>query len=266
MTPAIRLGLVLNTFNQPDYLSRVLQGLSEQTSMPDEVVLADDGSDDRTRQVFRGWTKELSLRTEHIWQAHEGFRRARILNEAIARTQSEYLVFLDGDTVPHPEFVADHRRLALPGTFVQGHRALLKEQAAARFGLGNFWQDRRRSFWSGQLEGLKQAFRWPRPWVRRRTDLRGVRGCNLATWRDDLVKVNGYNEAFVGWGREDSELAARLMNVGVTRRDARGWALCYHLWHAPASRTALAVNDDLLAEATIKQLTRCQKGLDGHSH
>jgi hypothetical protein len=83
-------------------------------------------------------------------------------------------------------------------------------------------------------------------------------------WREHLVKVNGYNEAFVGWGREDSELAVRLMNAGVRRLDVRGWALCFHLWHPPADRTNLKFNSELLAKAQNAGLTRCERGLDAH--
>jgi hypothetical protein len=92
--------------------------------------------------------------------------------------------------------------------------------------------------------------------------LRGIRGCNLAIWRADLQRVNGYNEAFTGWGREDSELAVRLLNSGVRRLDVRGWALCYHLWHPPASRTQLTDNDRLLAEAVQAGASRCERGLN----
>jgi hypothetical protein len=114
------------------------------------------------------------------------------------------------------------------------------------------------------LHGLKHAFRWPLPLKRVRTDLRGVRGCNLAIWRSNLIAVNGYNEAFVGWGREDSELSLRLMNSGVRRLDVRGWALCYHLWHPPATRAGLLANDRLLADATLHRAWTCSQGLSQH--
>jgi len=258
------LGLVVNTFNQPDYLARVLRAVARQTTLPSEVLLADDGSADATRDVFAAWAKTQSFRAEHVWQPHEGFRRSRVLNQAIARARADYLVFLDGDTVPHPAFLADHRRLARAAHFLQGHRALIEQPAAVWFGLGDFSADRRRALCQWQLSGLKHAFRWPRPRVRLRGDLRGIRGCNLGLWRADLVRVNGYNEAFTGWGREDSELAVRLMNAGAQRLDARGWALCYHLWHPPASRDNLAANDDLLAQAQREHATRCALGLDQH--
>jgi GT2 family glycosyltransferase len=260
----LSLGLIINTHEQPDYLARALSAVARQISPPEEVLLADDGSGEGVRSVFARWSAAHQLRAEHVWQPHEGFRRARILNQAIARTRSEYLVFLDGDTVPHPQFIADHRRLAREGAFIQGHRALVKQQAAAWFGLQGFAEDRRRALWQGQLEGLKHAFRWPFPLLRTLPGLRGIRGCNLGIWRAHLIQVNGYNEDFVGWGREDSELAVRLMNQGVRRLDARGRALCYHLWHPPASRAALPANDNLLAEAIGQRATRCANGLQQH--
>ncbi len=256
-----RISLIISSFEQPDYLARLLAALTRQSSPPEEVVLADDGSGDAERAVFAKWAAAQPRRAEHVWQPQEGYRRARILNQAIARTRGDYVVFLDGDIVPHPQFIADHARLGRPGAFIQGHRVLVKKQASAWFGLGEFERDRRRAFWQGQLEGLKHVFRWPRSLVRARADLRGVRGCNLGIWREDLVRVNGYNEAFVGWGREDTELCVRLMNQGIRRMDVRGWALCYHLWHLPASRAGLPANDDLLAKARTSGARVCEQGL-----
>lgn len=264
MKTACSLALIINTFNQPDYLGRVLVAVARQGRRPEEVVLADDGSGDETRAVFDQWAAAQAFRTDHVWQKNEGFRRSRILNEAIARTRSDYLVFLDGDTVPHPRFMTDHQALAAEGFFVQGHRALVGQQAAEWFGKSEFTADRFRALRLGRLSGWKHAYHWPRPLRRVRNDLSGIRGCNLGIWRADLVRVNGYNEAFIGWGREDSELALRLMNTGVRRHDVRGWALCYHLWHPPASRGNLNVNDGLLAQAQREGGTWCAHGLDQH--
>ncbi len=256
------LALIINTYNQPEYLARVLNAVARQTRKPDEVLLADDGSGEETRISFASWLAGKPFRCEHVWQENQGFRRARILNQAIARARGDYLIFLDGDTVPHPLFLADHAVLARPQSFVQGHRALVEQKAAATFGLNDFAGDRRRAFWQGQLTGLKNAYRWPAPLRQFRDDLRGVRGCNLAIWRGDLVRVNGYNEAFVGWGREDSELALRLMNSGVRRLDVHGQALCYHLWHPPASRAGLPANNQLLEQTQNESAIQCTMGLN----
>ena len=258
----LRLALVINTWNQADYLRRVLEAVARQTSAPEEVVLADDGSEDDTGKIFLEWAGRQPIAAHHVTQQHEGFRRSRILNQAIAKSNSDYLVFLDGDTVPHPKFISDHRGLARPGVFIQGHRALIEKRAAAWFGRNDFNSDRRRAVCQWQISGLRNAFRWPRPSRRHRRDLHGIRGCNLGIWREHLVQINGYNEAFVGWGREDSELAVRLMNCQVQRMDVRGWALCFHLWHSPAPRNSLDTNDELLAQAQRASTTRCATGLD----
>ena len=265
MNPSPTITLVVNTFNQPEYLARVLAALPRQMSDSDQVVLADDGSEAPTKEVFKQWSSKQKFHTAHVWQKNEGFRRARILNLAIAASRSDYIVFLDGDTVPHPRFIADHRATAKRGFFAQGHRALVEQKAAEWFGKGDFYPERRRAILQNQISGLKNSFRWPFAIRKIKGHLRGIRGCNLGIWRDDLVRVNGYNEAFTGWGREDSELAVRLMNNGIQRLDLRGRALCFHLWHPPASRAGLPANDTLLEDAIRNHAVRCQRGLDSHS-
>jgi glycosyltransferase involved in cell wall biosynthesis len=256
--------LIISTCDQPDYLSRVLRAVATQTQPVAELTVADDGSGPETKSVVDEWAARQPFPCRHVWQEKSGFRKSRVLNIAVAGTRADYVVFLDGDTVPHPDFVADHQSAARAGFFTQGHRALIERKAAAFFGKGDFPADRRRALFSGQLKGWKHAYRWPFALAKARADLRGVRGCNFALWRRDFEAVNGYNEAFVGWGREDSELAVRLMNSGVRRLDLRGRALCYHLWHPPASRAGLVANDRMLEEAIATKSTRCQSGFDQH--
>jgi glycosyltransferase involved in cell wall biosynthesis len=264
MNPPPTITLVVNTYNQPEYLARVLAAVARQSSPPDEVLLADDGSETPTKEAFARWSAKQTFRTVHVWQKNEGFRRSKILNQAIATSRSDYLVFLDGDTLPHPQFIADHCATAVRGFFVQGHRALIEQKAAEWFGTKDFFTERGRAVFQNQISGLKNSFRWPIAFRKIKDHLRGIRGCNLAIWRDDLVRVNGYNEAFTGWGREDSELAVRLMNSGIRRLDLRGHALCFHLWHPPASRAGLTTNDVLLEAAVRGRATRCERGLDSH--
>jgi glycosyltransferase involved in cell wall biosynthesis len=262
MKSAFAIGLVISLYNQPECLKKVLAAVARQTSRPDEVLFADDGSGDDTEQLINRWGEGFPNRCQHFWQENKGFRKARILNKAIASAKSDYLVFLDGDTIPHPEFVRDHRQLAGAQTYVQGHRCLISQSGANAFGRGQFNQDRTRALVRGQLRRLTNAFRWPWPLKRLRTDTRGVRGCNIGIWRNDLVAVNGFNEAFAGWGREDSELIIRLFNLGIRRVDVRGWALCFHLWHPPASRENVSRNDQLAFQAQATKLVRCAQGLD----
>jgi glycosyltransferase involved in cell wall biosynthesis len=259
------VALIINTYQQPEYLVRVLRAVSRQRELPDEVWVAEDDTHAGTAKVCAEWFGSQKIAGGHVRQEHNGFRRARILNEAIIRAKADYVVFLDGDTVPHWQFVSDHRELAQSQMFVQGHRALIEQGAAKHFGTSDALP-LLRTMLTGQMRGLQHTFRWPIPQKRVLTNLKGIRGCNLGIWRSDLVAVNGYNEAFVGWGREDSELAVRLINAGVRRLDVRGRAMCYHLWHPPASRTGLTTNDDLLQKAIDTKARRCEMGLDKHTH
>jgi len=260
-----RMSVVVNTYEQPEYLRRVLRSLENQLIVGDEILIADDGSGSPTRDVVNAWKARQSFRVEHVWEEHHGFRRSHILNAAIARAQSDYLIFLDGDSVPHPKFLADHRRLARKGCYIQGHRVCFTEKFSKDFASdGKIRNQSRALLEKGVESGGKFLFRWPVPILRRRTNLRGVRGCNLAIWRTDLVRVNGYNEAFEGWGREDSELALRLMNSGVQWLDVRGWAVCYHLWHPPADRSQLDKNIGHLDAALAQKSASCEKGLNLH--
>jgi len=260
-----RMSVVVNTYEQPEYLRRVLLSLENQLIAGDEILIADDGSGKSTRDVVNACKARQSFRVEHVWEEHRGFRRSHILNAAIARAQSEYLIFLDGDSVPHPKFLADHRRVARKGCYIQGHRVCFTQNFSRDFAAdGKIRNQSRALFGKGVESGGKFLFRWPAPVLRARTDLRGVRGCNLAMWRADLIRVNGYNEDFEGWGREDSELALRLMNSGVQWLDVRGWAVCYHLWHPPADRSQLDKNIGHLDVALAQKSTRCENGLNLH--
>jgi glycosyltransferase involved in cell wall biosynthesis len=257
-----KITLVVNTFEAPETLEKVLLGIRFQTVVPHQTIVADDGSGPATAQLLEAWRPKLAGGLLHVWQPHEGFRRARILNEAIARATGEYVVFLDGDCPPHDRFIEDHGQLAEPGMWVQARRCFVKEPHVSDFvpGRTNI------GAWalSGKLEQAIKAFRTPWVWIRRDRDLRGIIGCNLGIWREDLKAINGYDESFTGWGREDSDLGARLYHLGRTRKFVRGRAIVFHLNHPPASRSQLESNEHRLAETLRVKRVRAVDGLDGH--
>ena len=114
------VSVIFSTFQQPEWLRKALCGFASQTQTDFEIVVADDGSGEETAQVIRSARKRAGLRIEHIWQADSGFRKCRVLNKAIVRARGDYLIFTDGDCIPHPEFVARHLELAEPGRFLSG--------------------------------------------------------------------------------------------------------------------------------------------------
>jgi glycosyltransferase involved in cell wall biosynthesis len=254
-----RITLIINTFNAPQSLGKVLVGVNRQSTAPFEVLVADDGSGPATTELINRWKSRLSFPLSHVWHVHEGFRRTRILNQAIMKAVGDYVVFLDGDCVPHNEFVADHVALAEPGHFVQARRCFVKERYVPEFDLGKIsvvgWVLRRRI-----KQGLK-AFRTPWCKIRYDTDLHGVIGCNIGVWKKDLMSVGGYDEAFTGWGREDSDLAARLFHLGRVRKFVRGRAVVFHLDHPVASRAQVDTNQARLDETLSTRRVLAVRGI-----
>ncbi len=257
---ASSLSLIVKTYNEPASLRRVLEGLIGSSVRPGEILVADDGSGPETRALIDAVQATTGFTITHLWHEDRGFRPAPILNRAIAAATGAYVVFMDGDCVPTRHFVEDHTSLAEPGWLVQGRRVFIEEAAVPRFleGQASF----RSLALRGQARGFWKSFRLPGPRVRRDTDLYGVLGCNLAAWRADLVAVNGFDEAYEGWGREDSDLVLRLYHLGRQRKFVHGRALVYHLNHPPRSRGRLGSNDALLEAARREKRVRCERGLD----
>ena len=252
------ISLILNTYENPTALEKVLTALSNQTDASAEIIVADDGSGPETGEVINSFGD--NLRIKHCRQEHEGFRRSVVLNKAIARAAGDYLVFLDGDSVPAREFISDHAALAERGYWVQGRRAFVDESCVGAFepSCGHVLLLALR----GKLSGLLKAVRLPFPMVKSDREQRGILGCNLGIWKDDLITVNGYDETFTGWGREDADLGNRLYHLGRDRKFVYGRAIIYHLNHPVLSRDRLQTNQSLLDETLREQRVRARKGLD----
>ncbi len=260
----MKLSVIVTTYNRPDALKKVLQGLYAQTRLPDEILVADDGSTDDTRQVLSGFENRPGPNLCHIWQKDKGFRLSRIRNKAISASTSDYLVFLDGDCIPGPYFIEDHFRLARKGFFFQGKRVLVNKKAEHGFEFKDTQSIFRRLYHlvCRNVSNAHHLFRisfFP-TWSTRK--LSGIRGCNMGFFKQNLLDVNGYNESFTGWGREDQEIVIRLYNLGVARRENPFNAVCYHLWHRENPRNRLSDNDRLLKKAMAEDSHVCRNGLN----
>src|SRR5437899_11376425 len=265
----ILISVVVTTFNRDDALNAVLSGLSRQEDRGFEVVIADDGSGPATRALVERWRARLGVPLSQVWQADNGFRAAEARNRAILVCRGDYCIFLDGDCLARPDFIASHRRLAEVGWFVTGNRVLLSPALTA----GVLCQDLRPEAWStlgwmvqrirGNANRLAAVLRLPLGPLRKLTSRqwRGARSCNLAVWRSDLERVDGFDACFGGWGREDSDLLIRLLHAGVRRKDGRFATGVIHLWHPEADRGQLAANDARLDAVLRSDRVRAQSGL-----
>jgi glycosyltransferase involved in cell wall biosynthesis len=262
-----RCCLVVTTHERPDALERVLDAVARQSRRPDELIVADDGSGPATAQLVARHAAVADYVVHHSWQPHEGFRAGRIRNAAIARTRCDYVVLLDGDMVPHPDFIADHVEFARGGRYSQGVRIMLDAGATQRLLAPH-------AVPPGPLApglGLvRRAYAQRAPGVARlvRNAANGVvaiKSCNQGFWRDDLVAANGFDEAMTGWGSEDKELCARLENAGIRRQTLLFAAIAWHLDHPPASRSRADANRARWQDTVRSRRTRCAAGIDGHT-
>jgi len=265
-TPPESLAVVISTYNAPEMLRRVLQGYTRQNDPNFSIYIADDGSTPETAELIDDFRKKTPIPITHTWHEDNGFRKARIHNRVIQAVQEDYVLFTDGDCIPLPGLIAAHRKIARRGYFVSGSRVLLSQQWSQRLQTN---QNSALNMTTGTCIAWRCAGRINRLFPlllpvhasAPHDSLKGIRGCHFAFWRDDLLTVNGFDENFEGWGREDSDLAARILHAGIRRIDLRG-APVLHLWHQEAARHHLAENDAMLRECLDSKRIKALKGLN----
>ncbi|NIR42836.1 MAG: glycosyltransferase [Gemmatimonadetes bacterium] len=267
-----RASIIVSTYNRPDALRRVVLELDRQSDRGFDVVVADDGSTEETRRTIDEVRRQVGYPLEHAWQEDRGFRAARARNLAVASSEGDYLIFLDGDCVPLHDFVAAHRWLAERGWWVRGNRVYLGERFTARV-LEDDIDLAEWPLWRWWLAWVRRGAARATPFLRLRTELfrkrqprrwQGGKTCNLGVWRDDFFRVDGLDESFVGWGREDSDLVARLINAGVYRKEGRYTSPVVHLWHPHAELSGYSANDARLQQVIEEGIVRPRIGISCH--
>jgi glycosyltransferase involved in cell wall biosynthesis len=266
--------VIISTYNRPANLRRSLEGFRQQTSEAFEVLVADDGSGIETRELIEAMQSKYPVPLRHVWQEDRGFRKCRILNEAIRQSRSDYLIFTDSDCVPHRCFVQNHLVHRVPGHFLVGRsvkwgkrrsEAIDVEDVArgrhARITVRDWWDNlrgRNRNLPYGIYLPGQIGFRL----VQRLKRSRAGRGGNLSAWKTDLVKVNGWNEDFESWGLEDVEIGMRLRLAGVQPLLVVNRALTFHLWHEPSDRKPRSARNAYNASKE-RGVPWCPNGLRG---
>jgi glycosyltransferase involved in cell wall biosynthesis len=263
------ISVVVATYNREDALDAVLQSLASQEDHDFEVVVADDGSGPATRRLVQSWVPTLGARLIHVWHQDRGFRLAEIRNRAILRCSGTVCIFIDGDCIVRPNFVAVHRRLAEPGWFVAGNRVLLGRPLTERILSERLRPEHwRLAAWiaarrSGDVNRLLPFVTLPLGPLRKLDgrNWRRARGTNLAIRREDLLRVNGFDGAYSGWGREDSDIAVRLIRGRVRCKDGRFASGVLHLWHPENDRSQMTRNDQRLEEVISSGRIAATEGL-----
>lgn len=266
------LSVVITTYNQPDWLEKVLWGLGAQADRNFEVLVADDGSGPETRELVARANTLAGVPVRHVWHEDRGFRKCTILNAAIRASRGDYLVFLDGDCIPRHDYLTIHRRLARPGRFLSGGAFRLRRETSARLvrdvvTSGTAFQPR----WL-RAAGVPWSFRLARlgagPRVAALLDTLTPTGAtfnggNASAWREDVIAVNGFDER-MGHGGLDREFGARLEHLGRPGLQVRHRAIVLHLDHDRGYRddTTVRHNRDIWDETVALRRIRAVVGLE----
>jgi glycosyltransferase involved in cell wall biosynthesis len=255
MTLSTLISVIVTTYNWPEALRMTLQSLASQTDSRFEVIVADDGSGPPTAELVSAFASSAPIPVAYVWQEDAGFRRAAIINKAIAQSRGDYLIFVDGDCILQPDFVSQHRALAEPKHLVTGSRILLGRRLSRRLlasGTWSFKAFRRGVLWhrlTGDVSKITALFvRLPTSRLRNYNSFvwRRIKGCNLACWKTDAISVGGFDESFVGWGGEDIDFVFRLQDSGVIRRSGTWATEVLHIWHPPADPSRAECNGKIV--------------------
>lgn len=262
--------MIISVYKDAEALRCVLHGLSRQTEKDFEVIVAEDGEDTRMAEACRGFP---SLNISHQTQEDIGFRKMRAVNRAIAAARSSYMLFLDGDCVPHRTWVKHHLNAKTRGTVLAGRRMHLGLIFSARVRRNpeylSHLECTRKSLLllpalhfdgARNVELMKPSSLLQKFFGRKRLNLVG---CNFSAFRDDLLRVNGYDEELTGVGGEDDDLHWRLEASGSDIRNVKFQTIVYHLYHEPRRNEALA-NVNRSKENLSAGIITAKQGIDGH--
>lgn len=231
------ISLIISTYNWPEALELCLNSIFTQTIQPFEIIIADDGSRDDTRQLIEKMRKKTNTPIIHIWHEDKGFRLSTIRNRSIKEAKGNYIIQIDGDIIVSPHFIEDHLNMAEKGCFIRGTRVMLNPLTTEYL-----FKNKKISI----AEMIQLAIKQPANAIRlspiaklcTRKELSGkrVKGCNMSFWKEDLIAINGYDNTLEGWGHEDEELSWRLVNLGRYKKIIKFSAIAYHIYHKLSSR------------------------------
>lgn len=257
----MKCSLIITTYNWKNALKLVLDSALNQNELADEIIIADDGSREDTKVLIDTYIKDYSIPIIHSWQEDDGFRASKSRNMAIAKASFEYIILIDGDMILHKNFVKNHKQHAKKEYFLQGGRVLLGNSFTKQLFktknieipfLAKDIRNRKNTIYSNLLAYLFSY---------KSRKLSGVKTCNMSFYKTDCLDINGFNEDFIGWGREDSEFVVRLFNNNIKRKNIKFNAIAYHIFHNENTRDFLQKNQDILESSIRNKINYCENGI-----
>ena len=226
----MKASVIISTYNQPQWLAKALAGYLYQSNKNFDIVIADDGSGEETREVIKRFAASSKIPVKHVWHEDKGFRKSIILNKAIQAAPSDYLIFTDGDCIPHPDFIDVHLSKAKPGYFVSAGYCKLSMEISERISLADIAMGQCfKSSWliENGLRSISQHLKISSKGAMALmldaiTPTKATwNGCNSSGWKKDILEVNRAHNEVIEYGGQDREMGERLVNLGIKPRQLR---------------------------------------------
>lgn len=242
------LSLIIAFYNDIRFLEIILAALEIQSFNDFEIIIADDGSGPEIVERVSTLIKTSPMTIKHVWHEDKGFRKTTILNSAVKASDADYLVFIDGDCVPHPRFLEEHYRNRAARTALTGRRVNLSESVSnaltpdlVRAGAlqGVLFRRLIMDGFVGKARNVEMGFYIKNMTLRHflNRKRRGLKGCNMSFNREDLIAVNGFDERYCAPSTgEDTDIEFRLRLIGVDVRNLKNVAILYHRYHKKIER------------------------------
>ena len=261
----MKASVIISTYNEPEWLEKVLWGYEVQLYKNFEIVVADDGSAEPTRQVIERFRKESSLDIIHVWHEDRGYQKCQILNKAVKASTADYVIFTDGDCIPRNDFVDVHVRNAEKGRFLSGGAIRLPMNTSQAIGRSEVYDGRafdirwlkERGLPKNPVKNLKllgTQYGFDRILNLFTPARASWNGGNSSTWKEYILASNGFDER-MRYGGQDREFGERLVNRGIKGKQLRFSAVCVHLDYSRGYKTEAAIQHNL----NIRKETRLKK-------
>lgn len=254
--------LLIAVYKRADYLALILEALTRQTFTNFEVVVCEDDEDASIRDCIEHWRTHSQLDIRHVHQPDIGFRKTGILNRGLDVAKGEYVLFIDGDCIPHHEFVHSYHAVARKGVAMHGRRVMLSDSLSNQLLSGE--KKFPVSVWTLIRSGSEKIENSIRiPWLKRRSRQSAIWGCNWGIAREHLIEVNGFDEDYVKAGvGEDVDIEWRLQRNGIKLLNVKHQAIIYHMYHRQGySDSDVALNFALMAQKQKDGFAACKNGL-----
>ncbi|MGK4567616.1 glycosyltransferase family 2 protein [Flavobacterium sp. 3HN19-14] len=236
----MKVSVIMSTYNAEAWLEKVLWGFSVQTETDFEIIVADDGSRNTTRELIERLRSEIKIPIVHVWHEDNGFQKSQILNKAIVAASSDYLVFTDGDCIPRKDFLKIHVDRREKGYFLSGGYIKLPMHISELISKEDIIEQRCFDLKWLTANGFKSSYKnvkfiasgFIETFLNFITPTKPTwNGHNASGWKTDLVNINGFNQE-MQYGGQDRELGERLFNSGLKSKQIRYSAICVHSDHA----------------------------------